>query len=84
MLNCGGHQKSQNTFIPGQVFHMDLSFVSGLSNLEDMITSNTPPKETVQRSCNGYICFLTIVDVATRNLWTHYVKSKDPPLKYHD
>ena len=61
---------------------MDLSFVSGPSNLEDMITCNALPKETVKRSCNGYIGFLTIIDVATQNLWTHNVKSKDPPLDY--
>ena len=61
---------------------MDLSFISGPSTLKDMIMCNALPKETVKRSCEGYIGFLTIIDVATRNLWTHNVKSKDPPLDY--
>ena len=74
MLKHGGKQKSQDAFIPGQVFYMDLSFVSGSSNLNNMITSNDPPKETVKCSGDGYIGFLTIIDVATRNLWTHNIK----------
>ena len=82
MMKQSGKRKSEDAFILGQVYHIDLSFVSGLSNLEDMVTCNALPKETVKRSCEGYIGFLTIIDVATRNLWTHNVKSKDPPLDY--
>ena len=68
MLKCGGHQKSHDVFIPGQLFHMDLSFVSGSLNLEDMITSNASPKGTFKQSCDGNISFLTIINLATRNL----------------
>ena len=50
MLKRGGKSKSQDNCIPGQVFHMDLLFVSGPSNLEDMITNNAPPEKTLQTS----------------------------------
>lgn len=33
MLKQGSKRKHQDACIPGQVFHMDLSFVSGPSNL---------------------------------------------------
>ena len=34
MLKQGSKTKSQDACIPGQVFHMDLLFVSGPSNLD--------------------------------------------------
>ena len=61
---------------------MDLSYVSGPSNLDDIITHNVPLEPTIKRSQEGYIDLLTIIDVTTRKLWTHSVKSKDPPLEY--
>ena len=82
MLNQGSIKKHQNSCIPGQVFHMDLLFVSGPSNLDDMMTNNAPPEKTLQQSRGGYIGFLTIIDVTTRNLWTHPVKNKDAPLDF--
>ena len=36
MMKRGGKQKDEDTFIPGQAYHMDLSFVSSPSNLEDV------------------------------------------------
>ena len=84
MIKRSGQRKQQDTCIPGQVFHMDLSYVSGPSNLDDILSHNTPPAPTIKRSREGYIGFLTIIDVATRKLWTHNVKSKDPPLEYVD
>ena len=71
-------------YIPGQVFHIDLSFVSDPSNLEDMITNNAPPEKTLQQSRDSYIGFLIIIDVTSHNLWTHPIKSKDPPLDFID
>ena len=53
MLNGGGKRKHQDACIPGQVFHMDLLFVSDPSNLEDMITNNAPPEKTLQTSRDG-------------------------------
>ena len=68
MIKQSGHQKQQDACIPGQVFHMDLSYVSGLSNIDDIISHNAPPEPTIKRSREGYIGFLTITDVATREL----------------
>ena len=84
MFKQSGQQKQQDACIPGQVFHMDLSYVSGPSNLDDILTYNAPPEPTLKRSRDGYIGFLTIIDVASRYIWTHSVKSKDPPLNYID
>ena len=84
MIKRSGQRKQQDACIPGQVFHMDLSYVSGPSNLDDILSHNAPPEPTIKRSREGYIGFLTIIDVATRKLWTHNVKSKDPPLEYID
>ena len=66
MIKRGGKKKTQDNYIPGQVFHMDLSFVSGPSNLEDMITNNAPPEKTLTKSHDGYIGYLTIIDVSSR------------------
>ena len=41
-----------------------------------------PPKKTINKSWNGSIGFHTIIDVATRHLWTHPVRNKDPPIKF--
>ena len=56
--------------------------MSGPSNLPDMLKFNAPPKMSINRSCDGYIGFLTIVDVALRHLWTHPIRTKDPPIQY--
>ena len=82
MIKQSGHRKQQDACIPGQVFHMDLSYISRPSNLDDIISHNAPPEPTIKQSREGYIRFLTIIDVATRKLWTHSVKSKDPSLEY--
>ena len=63
---------------------MDLSYVSGPSNLDDILTYNAPPEPTLKRSRDCYIGFQTIIDVASQHLWTHSVKSKDPLLNYID
>ena len=49
-----------------------------------MITNNVPTEKTLQQSRDGYIGFLTIIDVTACNLWTHPVKNKYPPLDYID
>ena len=82
MLKRSGKLKSEDQFIPNQAFHMDLSFMPGPSNLTDMLKFNAPPKKSINKSRDGHIGFLTIIDVASRHLWTHPVKSKDPPIKF--
>ena len=84
MFKQSGHQKQQDACIPGQVFHMDLSYVSGLFNRDDIFTYNAPPEPTLKLGQDGYIGFLTIIDVSSQQLWIHSVKSKDPPLDYID
>ena len=84
MFKQSGYQKQQDACIPGQVFHMDLSYVSGPFNLDDIFTYNAPPEPTLKRSWDGYIGFQTIIDGYSWQLWTHLVKSKDPPLDYID
>ena len=84
MIKQSSHRKQQDVCIPGQVFHMDLSYVSDPSNLDDIISHNAPPEPTIKQSREGYIGFLTIIDVATRKLWTHNVKLKDLLLEYVD
>ena len=84
MLKKGGKRTNRDNFIPAQAYHMDLSFVSGPSNLNDISKCQTTPKITIKQSRDGYIGFLTIIDVATRSLWTHLVKNKDPPIAYID
>jgi hypothetical protein len=64
--------------------HMDLAFVSGLSNLDLEKGSNITPSPIVKKSCVGYIRFPTIIDVSSRKLWTHLIKNKDPPIEYID
>ena len=65
MIKRGGKRTSQDNCIPGQVFHMNLSFVSGPLNLEDMITNNAPPEKTLKTSRDSYIGFLIIIDVSS-------------------
>ena len=51
---------------------MDLAFVFGPANLE----------YAVKQSRDGYIGFLTIIDVATKQLWTFMIKNKDTTTQY--
>ena len=50
----------------------------------DVSISTDKPKLTVKQSRDGYICFLTTINVATQQLWTHLIKNKDPPTLYID
>jgi hypothetical protein len=63
---------------------MDLAFESGSSNLDLQTGSNIAPSPTVKKSRDGYIGFLTIIDVSSRKLWTHPIKNKEPPIAYID
>jgi hypothetical protein len=82
---CGNKTTDKDTFIPGQAYHMDISFVSGPSNLDLQTGSNIAPSPIVKKSRDGYtIGFLTIINVSSRKLWTHPIKNKDPPIAYID
>jgi hypothetical protein len=85
MVKKGGNKTTdKDCFIPGQAYHMDLAFVSGPSNLDQQAGSNITPSPIVKKSRDGYIGFLTIIDVSSRKLWTHPIKNKDPPIEYID
>ena len=83
LKNSGNKSKDEDVFIPGQAYHMDLVFVSGPSKLND-IRTNSEESVTVKQSREGYIGFLNIINVASRQLWTHLIKNKDPPTQYID
>ena len=61
---------------------MDSSFVSGPSNLKEASIVHNKPVITVKQSRDGYIGFLTIIDVTSRSLWTHQIKNKDTQIEY--
>ena len=85
MTKYSGKAKAKKElFIPGQAYHMDLSFVSGTSNLQEVLTKNEKVKTALKKSRNGYIGFLTIIDATTQALWTHPIKSKDSPIAFVD
>ena len=63
---------------------MDLSYVSGPSNLDAVLNEGAKVETNFQTSREGYIGFLTIIDVATRKLQTHPLKNKEPPIKFID
>ena len=65
----GGSTSMREVFLPGQMFHMDHSFVSSLSNLKDVLETGAKPTKSIKKSREGYIRFLTIIDAVTRYLW---------------
>ena len=83
MKQSGNRSKDKDVFIPGQAYHMDLAFVSGPAKLDNLRTT-TEESVTLKQSRDGFIGFLTIIDVASRQLWTHCIKNKDPPTQYID
>jgi hypothetical protein len=83
MVKKGGNKTTdRDNLIPGQAYHMDLVFVSGPSNLDVDSGSNSRTSSIVKKSRDGYIGYLTIIDVSTQKLWTHPIKNKDPPIAY--
>ena len=81
--NSVNRSKDEDAYIQGQAYHMDLVFVSGPAKFDDLRTT-TEDSVTVKQSRDGYIGFWTIIDVASRQLWTHLIKIKDPPTQYID
>jgi hypothetical protein len=73
MVRKGGNKTTdEDNFIPGQA-------VSGPFNLDLQTGSNIKPSSIVKESRDGYIWFLTTINVSSRKLWTHSIKNKDPP-----
>ena len=64
LKSSGNKSKDGDVFISGQTYHMDVVFVIGPSKLNDICT-NSEESVTVKQSREGYIDFLTIIDVAS-------------------
>lgn len=79
----GKGQSFREVFIPGHMFHMDLCFVSGPTNLTDATAGKAKPNG-IMKSLQGHIGFLTIIDAATKYLWTFPIHSKTPPIQIID
>jgi hypothetical protein len=63
MVKKGGNKTTdKDNFILGHLYHMDLVFVSGPSNLDVDGGSNSGSSPVVKKSRGGYIGFLTIID----------------------
>ena len=62
MTKYSGKKKAKKElFIPGQAYGMDLSFVSGPLNVQEvLLRKNEKAKITLKKSRNEYIGFLTI------------------------
>ena len=66
-----GKPESNDAYLPGTMFHMDLRFFRGPSNLEDVVHNGAQPSDTtIIKSIDGHVAYLSIVDAATRMLWT--------------
>ena len=63
----------------GQVFQMDIGFIRGPENLENVLTCTKDADTKVIESRNGYVCYLLIVDRKTRYMWPFPLKSKSVP-----
>jgi hypothetical protein len=70
----------REVFIPGTSFHMDLGFIRGPSNLEDVVKNGATPNKTIVKSRDGYEAYLLIIDAATRYIWVFLLKGKHPPI----
>jgi hypothetical protein len=68
-------------YLPGTMFHMDLGFFRGPSNLTSVVRdSAVPAGPTIIKSIEGHTAYLSIVDAATRYLWVSPLKNKHPPI----
>ena len=80
-----GPTEYNNAFLPGTIFHMDLGFFRGPSNLTEAVRDGANPSSTtIIKSIEGNTSYLSIVDAATRYLWVFPLKSKQPPIELVD
>ena len=80
MVKKGGSKRAdKDNFIPGQAYHMDLAFVSGPSSLDQQRGANIQQTAMLKKSRDGYIGFLTIIDVSSRKLWTCLLYTSPSP-----
>jgi hypothetical protein len=82
--NHGGPQSTRETFIRGTSFHMDLGFIRGPKNLQEVLHDGATPQETIIKSHDGFSSYLLIIDAAAKYIWVFLLKSKDPPIALVD
>jgi hypothetical protein len=54
----GGKRSTRKAFVPGTSFHMDLGFIRGPKNLQEVLHNGATPKETIIKSHNGFSSYL--------------------------
>ncbi|KAI2511380.1 hypothetical protein MHU86_2991 [Fragilaria crotonensis] len=64
---------------PGQIFHMDLGFFRGPSNLVEVYDRHAAPLPKLIESRQGFVCYLLIIDRCTRYTWIFPLRSKSVP-----
>ena len=61
---------------PGQVFQMDIGFFRGPRNLQEVYDRTADPQPKLIESRQGFVCYLLIIDRATRYIWVFPLRSK--------
>lgn len=74
-------QSTQEVFYSGTIFHMDVGFIRGHSNLTSVVNDGATPTTTTITSHDGCSTYLLIIDVAIRYIWVFCPKSKHPHIK---
>jgi hypothetical protein len=54
----GGKRSTRKVFVPGTAFYMDLGFIRGPKNLQEVPHNGATPKETIIKSHNGFSSYL--------------------------
>jgi hypothetical protein len=70
----------REVFIPGTSLHMDLGFICGPSNLEEVVKNGATPTKTIVKSHDGYEAYLLIIHAATQYIWIFLLKGKHLPI----
>ena len=65
---------------PGQMFHMDIGFFRGPSNLDAVVDRKADAQLKIIESRQGYVCYLLIIDRKTRKVWVFPLKSRSVPI----
>jgi hypothetical protein len=70
-----------DTLENGQVFQMDIGFIRGPLNLDNVLARTEDADTKIIESRNGFVCYLLIVDRKTRYMRPFPLKSKSVPLE---
>ena len=73
----GGPNNPHECFIPGTAYHMDLGFINWT---QPQKRGDNTTKQQQNKSYDGYIAYLLIIDAASRYTWIFLLKNKQPPI----